>query len=508
MKRLAALILAALLALAAVSAVAEEYTLAEKFCRQAFEESAYRGTVTLAVTGNSTAAIDQAAWTVLKSLAPRLSLSVEHATTAGKDEGQATLTLTLDGQTSAKHTFLYDQKLIAFSGTLLGGDSVYYSAARGWNAASLLNGLMQKESAWPPVWRIVMAVETAPEEWKTRAADRIALYETKLGLWLNGYASFTTGRENNIAYSQLSCQIPAQAVKAEIKQLMVDLYADSQLLSLLREVVTAEEAAAYLQPSAMNTLFALIDGLNLDGNVQVIRRYDAAGSALLDSVTLPFPAGSPLSELTVSSAPQEGGANWTVQGKTGEGTEFDVSCFASDDMIFTGSVKIVMPEEEKNSFVVSDASAPERKTVAFDYNLMWEPGEDTYTLSTDRFAREIKGSLLIRPLEGSDMPDQSLKLELTMSSGSSKRSATQLNGSLTWQDLDSGASVSAVLTSRTVSPFAYTTPSALTGAMRVDQLTSQSLAAVAQGWIQRATTYLTTLVMGGAASPIATVQPR
>lgn len=507
MKRLAALLLAALMALAAVSAVAEDYTLEEKFYQQAFKESAYRGTVTLAVTGDSTALMGAAEWAALKSLAPRLNLSMEHATTANKDEGQATLTLSVDGQASARHTYMYDDKLIAFGGTLLGGDNVYYSAARTWNVAELMESALRSDNAWPPMWRVVAAVETAPKEWKDRAADRIAQYETKLGLWLNGYASFSTGRENNVAYSELSCRIPAQAVKAEIKQLMVDFYSDSELLTLLREVVTAQEAAAYLQPAMMNSLFAMLDNLALEGEVKVVRRYDAAGSALLDSVELPFAKNSVLSFLNISVTPGEGGQSWRFQGALNDGKEFDISCLGSEEMIYTGAVEIVLPEEEKAGFVVSDAAVG-RRTIAFDYNLMWEPGEDVYTLSTDRFTRDIKGSLLIRPKSGSELPEQSLTLEAAMSSGSSKRSATQLNGSLTWRDMDSGASISAVLTSRTVSPFAYTAPSSLNGAMRLDLLAGDALSAVTQSWTQRAVSYFSTLLLGVNFTNLSTVAPR
>ena len=176
-------------------------------------------------------------------------------------------------------------------------------------------------------------------------------------------------------------------------------------------------------------------------------------------------------------------------------------------MIYTGAVEIVLPEEEKAGFVVSDAAVG-RRTIAFDYNLMWEPGEDVYTLSTDRFTRDIKGSLLIRPKSGSELPEQSLTLEAAMSSGSSKRSATQLNGSLTWRDMDSGASISAVLTSRTVSPFAYTAPSSLNGAMRLDLLAGDALSAVTQSWTQRAVSYFSTLLLGVNFTNLSTVAPR
>lgn len=507
MKRGIALLAALMLVLTAAFALAEDNTLAYKFYQQAVKESAYRGTLTLAVDGTGSRAIGTAVWTVLKSLAPRMSLSVEHATTPYKDEGQATVTLTLNGNTSSRFTYMYDEQLMAFGSTLLGGDSVYYSAARNWNAAELLDGLLDGGSAWPPVWQMILALENAPEEWKTRAQSCISVYETKLSLWMNGYAQFSTGRDGDTLYSQLSCTIPAQALKAEIKQLMVDFYNDTALLTLLKEIASARQAEAYLQPSVMNTLFSMLDGLQLNGDVEIVRRYDISGLALLDQISMPFSDSGTLSHLTVACENLEAGKNWQISGSLNNGTEFDVSCLITDGTIFTGSVKLSIPEKEDTSFVVSDQA--EMNTVAFDYNLNWEPGEDVYTLSTDRFTHEMKGRLLIRPWEGK-MPDQSVTLEMTMSSGSSKRSATQLNGTLTWRDLESGASVSLILTSRTAAPFDYTTPSALTGAMRVDLLGTDALAAVVQSWVQRAQLYFASLALGGVnfSVPIATVQPK
>lgn len=502
MKRLIACALAALMALTlSVPALADTYTLAEKFYIQAFQESAWRGTLTMTVNGNGTSAIGAAEWAVLKNLAPKLSLNVDHTTARGKDEGQATMALLLNGKENIKATAMYDEKLLGVSSTLLGGDSAYFTAARDWDLTRLAQSMVQGNSAWPPVWRMLLAANNASEEWKTRAKARTTLYETKLGIWLNGYASYATGREGGVSYSELACVIPAQAVKAEIKQLLVDFYNDTELLTLLREVVTAQEAAAYLQPAVMNDLFKMLDRVNLEGEVKIVRRYDSMGGALLDSISLPFAENSLLKMLTVSVATQDAGKKWTFEGTANNGTEFEVSCLAGEDMIYTGSVDLKLPQEESAvSFVVSDG-AGERKTIAFDYSLSWEPGEDQYTLSNDRFTRNVKGALLIRPKAGSDLPEQSLTLEASFASGSSQRSATQLNGSLTWRDMESGASIALNLSSRTVSPFAYNTPSRLTNAVRVDLLTQESRAALVQGWMNRAVTVFAQMLLGAGVAP-------
>ena len=501
MKRLTAWALAALMLLSLCApALADTYTLAEKFYIQAFRESAYRGTVTMTVEGNGSAVIGAAEWAALKNLAPKLSLTVEHTTTRDRDEGQAAFTLLLNGSENMKTTLMYDEKLLGVSSTLMGGTNAYFTAARDWDLTRLAQSLLQGDNAWPPVWRMLLAANNASDEWKARAKERTTIYETKLGLWLNGYASFATGRENNISYSELSCLIPAQAIKAEIKQLLVDFYNDAELLTLLREVVTAQEAAAYLQPAVMNDLFAMLDELKLQGDVKIVRRYDSMGGALLDSITLPFAENGRLSQLTVSLVTEEAGKKWVLEGIMNDTTEFAFSCLTGEEMIYTGFVELLLPQQENTGFVVSDGTA-DRKSVAFDYSLSWEPGEDQYTLSNDRFTRDMKGTLLIRPRGASNLPEQSVTLEASLASGSSQRSATQLNGKLTWRDMESGASIVLDLASRTVSPFAYTRPSNLTNAVRVDLLNQESRTALVQSWMNRAATVFAQLLLSGGVAP-------
>ncbi len=497
MKRMTALVLAALLILAGVSAWAEGYTLQEKFYRQAFQESAYKGTVTFTAEGSGTSVIAPSVWTALRSLAPRLSLAFDHTTTRERDEGQASLTVTLNGAESSRTVFSYDDKLMGISSTLFGSGNILYTAARNWDLTRLFQSLIKDGSVWPPVWRMLLAAQNASQEWKTRAAERLAVYETKVGIWLNGYAAYSTGRENGAAYSQLACTIPAQAVKAEIQQLLVDFYNDSDLLTLLREIATPQEASAYLQPGMRDTIFSMLDALDLKGEVEVVRRFDAKGGAMLDKVTMPFAEGSRISSLTVSMYPETGGQCRRAVGTLSDGTEFDVSCVAGEDMIFTGSVELVLPKEsETASFVVSEA-APERKSVAFDYSLTWEPDEEVYTLSTDRSTQNIKGALLIRPRAGSELPEQALTLDATFSSASSQRAATYLNGTLAWRDLDGEASITAVLSSKTAAPFAYNTPSSQSSAIRIDLMTQESRGVLVKTWMERIQSYAVSTLMGG-----------
>ena len=491
MKRLIALMLALTLALSAGLAIAEEEakTIEEKFARQV-QVSAYRGAVTFTATGSGSKAIDPALWVMIRSLAPRVTLSTDHSYVNRTRQGQATWTLTLDENTLAHASLLYDSQLMGLSSTLLAGDDLYYTADRGWNAAQALEAVAQGENPWPSTVGIILAAQAAPDAWKQRLLQHLTPYETKLGVWLNSYASFETGKIEDVSYTELSCAIPMRAVKTEIKQLMVDFYNDAEFLSLLREVVTPQEAAAYLQPGMMNSFFAMLDALDIEGEVEVVRRYSAQGKLLLDMMRLPFAPSSLLSSLTITLRPDEFGDCWGLAGETSFGVDFDVTIVLGEEMIYTGSVDLLLPPEENTdaSYIVSDGpqedAEPERRAVSFDYNLSWDPGEEIYTLANDQHVRSTSATLLIRPRGTDDLPLQTIALNYALSTGSSVTSSTQLNGALVWSDLESDASITATLESRTVSPTAVPVLSSVGNTLRVDQLSQENLLGLAQRWTQ------------------------
>ena len=486
MKKLVALLCVLTLLCAALPGMAAgDYPLDEKFVRQVLE-SAYQGTLTAEITGDGTAALPGATWRTLSALLPRISMETTHSYQRG--EGEATLRLLVDGQSAGETRLMYNAEQAGVKSDLLGGEATY-AFVRNWNAASLLQAFAQGDSAWPPLWRVLLAVESAPAEWKTRAAERLSSYETKMGIWMNSYASFRSGTEDNVAYTELYCAIPPQAVRAQIKQMLVDFYADSELLSLLREVLTAQEAAAYLQPGMQNAIFAMLDAVQLEGNVEVIRRYDAQGKPLLDSVSMPMAQTQALTGLTVSVATEDMGNRWRAVGATRTGVDFDVSCLVSEERIYAGTVSVTLPEEKNDSFVVTD-SAVKRRTIALDYSLSVDEIKETYNLSTDKCELPLKATLLLRPGLGTNLPEQAVTLDVLLSSGSSQRSPTRLDGSLTWKDMESGASVALKLSSRTTSPKDVNSLATAGALLRIDLMDEESRAALARSWRSRAQQWL------------------
>lgn len=485
MKRLIALLLSLMLSLGAWSALAaEEIQLPQKFLNQV-NESGHMGVLSFSAEGDHTAAIDPAVWMLIKSLAPRLTLETGNSYVNRQQEGEGVMRLMLDGQNIGETVFLSNNDLSAVRSTLLNNaENTYYAAPRDWDFSKILNIFSTQENGWPSLWNVLMKVENAPKEWHDKVAVHIIPYETKIGVWINGYATFSTGMENDLPYTQLACSIPAQAVKAQIKQLMVDFFNDDDLLSALREILSPQEAAFYLQPDMLNTFFSLMDATNLAGQIEIIRRYDIQGNTLLDSITLPFPEKMAISSLTVTLTPDAAGKKWAFKGACQDKTEFDISCIQGEEMIYTGSVYVLLPEEEaEDSFVVDDG-ALSRREIAFDYSFSWDDGEDTFTLLTSRYSRTARGTLLLRPRQAGTMPTQAITLEATFESGADKRSSTRLNASLSWRDMDSNAAITASFTGRTTSPGAVLSLDDVPLVLRLDLMEEEGMGALMASWMQ------------------------
>ena len=480
MKKWIALLLAAALALGCVPALAESYTVDQKFWGQV-QENGLRVSVTFSVAGDKTALIAPETWAALQALAPRLSLEGENSAQKS-GAGQAGARVLLDGQAVGMADVRYDNGLIAWTSDLLSDSGAFYAASQDWNPLELLETALRKNQAWPSLALALLSAKNAPQEWQTRAQPLLEPYQAKLGVWLNGYAVVSNGTQDGVAYTELACRIPVQAVKAEIKQLLIDFYADEALLSLLREVFTAQEAAAYLQSGMRDTFFTLLDQLEISGEAEIVRRYDVMGNLLLDRAALPFAASQPLSALQIETTPAEAGQRWAFTGETRTGVKFDVSCIVGEGVSCAGSVRLETPEADEG-FVVSDT--PAVRTIAFDYNLDWEEGEETYSLAQDLSQRAVKGTLVVKPQTAGEWPAQSLTLDAAFSSKSDKRAATRLTASLTWADLESGASIAAQMTARTAAGWTVESLPASGETLRMDLLAEEGRAALLQSWGQR-----------------------
>ena len=469
MKRLIALLAALMMLCAAVPGLAATKTLLEKFEGQ-FVEQGFKGTVTFSAAGEGGQALSGDVWAWLKSAAPRVSLELVHSF-VNRADGQADIKLLIDGQEEGKTTFLYNDSLMAFTSDILSGyGEAWYAAQRSWGGAALLHAAAADSGAWPPIWRLLLAVEGASPAWKQKASQHFVQFETRIGTWINQYAQLSTVTDGGVTYTQLQCRIPGEDAKKEIQGLLGELYANAGLLSLLREIATEEEAAAYLQPGLSQGLTRLVEKVELAGEIEILRRYDAKGTLVLDRVTLPFAKGQRLTSLVLSVIPSAKGQQWSLVGQGAQGEDIDIAFTQTGEGTYAGAVALMLPQQDG-----------ERRKIAFDYTLTWDGGKEEYSLTTDRAVQTVKGELTIKPQEGAPF---TLALEASFASSSLERSATRLEAALTWREGD--AALTAALSGRTAAPGEVIRVDSLDAPERLDRLDAQARSGLLEQWRQKA----------------------
>lgn len=421
-----------LLAFFCLPAMASEITVDERFFTQV-KNYAVKGTVSFAVSGTKTAMIPDETFQMLKSVLPQVVLNVTHSVPGG---GQVAFA---DTQGEEKYVdYVYDQNVVALHGNVVTEDETWYAAEL---ELSRLLALFSKEqgSALPGMMQIYAAFEKADDQWKEEAAVVLSRYETAVSLWMNQYAGTAMGKDGETLYSQLSCNIPADALKAEIKGLLKMLYGDEEALALLGDVLAPLGGSLYLNPAMESVFAALVDGLPLEGEVEVLRRFDAKGSLVLDKVALPLHE----SLLPMGGAPwQKGSLEMTaeglclsLEGAAGQGLRFSAGKTES------GYAGQLMYDDQESAHV------------GFDYALEWQAMDEVYTLQTDLVERMMQGTLTLTPDAETALPPQRITLDLTFTSRSAIRTATRMVADVVWMDRAGDASIAMTVNLKTAGAF-------------------------------------------------------
>ena len=457
---------AVMLLLLAAPARAEDYPLEVKLVRQ-FQESAYRGTVTVQAEGE-TAFFGEELWALIKAAAPRLSVQVNHSRQRG--HSQTTAELLVDGESVGKTDLREDGVLYAFASDLMAGADTFYAFSADTDVSEWLSGLKDQDDAWPSVWPILLSVSRADGEWNARAEKHFEALQMEMEIWLGEMALYDTGTaEDGTEYTELSCVIPDWEVKDEIGRLLSQVYRNEELLGLLREICPGK-AQVYLQPGCLNALLQAVNALPLSGDVILARRFDASGHPLLDEVSLPLAEGAFAEKLVFTARPRDGGRETAVRVFLRDASQARIAWTDAGQQAWAGEIEWTGTEGEP---------------LALAWDLQWEMGEETFNLSSDKFEKTLRGEMNLSPLNGSGFPAQRLTMEALLYSGSMQSSPTHLNGTLAWTDAESGGKIILTLESRTAAPFAIEEIEE-DNCLRLDEADMETLLSLAVRWAESA----------------------
>jgi hypothetical protein len=225
----------------------------------------------------------------VSGLAGLEGLSLDAQYIQQKEQSQLALSLKNGGGEMAKLALYEQDGALALNAFLTSGK--LYSITGGWE--SLLNRILAGEtngwqtSMYSALWSIL---SPGNEEEAAKLNEAAAPYLTKIDLWMQGFAepSALEKDENGVSFMKGVYHIPAAALKAELKQLMVDLLADKTLLPLLWSKMTQDQANLYLNPALQSFYFTAVDTLPLQGEITMLRRVTTTGQLLETSLTLPL----------------------------------------------------------------------------------------------------------------------------------------------------------------------------------------------------------------------------
>lgn len=300
-------------------ATTEDYSVAEKFSKQLQAGSGLNGTLTLTVTpveGRE----GEAYYTTQPFVFDISYIAVRENAAAGTPAERRYDIHYMDGENIRAITSLSLQEGVLYmSGTLLGdgwyaleqessGDSLSAvpspssggiggpdaTSTPNLNAGNPLSQSLAQllsEGALPSLYSFFLP--TLLQAQSLNSADLNAaftVYGTKVDLWIEGYRqNAILGKLNDgTTTMQVDYAISPSAVKAQLKQMVMDLLSDTALLPKLQALLSTEDAALLLNPSMQNFYFFAIDSLPLEGDLAISRTVSLKGDTLALEMRLPL----------------------------------------------------------------------------------------------------------------------------------------------------------------------------------------------------------------------------
>ena len=456
-----------------------DYTLKEKWDLQ-MQGSGFKGQVAFTVEGDAAFGMDESLWQTLKMLLPKLETNVQSMPRSGNRD--TLVTFSLNGETAGTVKVLSDDAQTVIKSDILGEDEYYYQYSSQFDLVRLFSG---DEDKWPDLKNTLVRILMADDAWKEQAEPFFSVYTSRLALWMQEYMQVTGENTENGYQTHMSCHIPAEDVKVQVKRMLSMLYQDEDMLQLLSQVLTAQERDTYLNRSNQDIFFIMLDLLPMDGDVVIERVYDEMGQALLDKITLPFASVSPWQQMGFTVTNQRGVKAQTFKGVYRDGREAEIMLREAEEGTVTGTVRMDLKAEEGEKGGVR----------AFTFNYAWEAGEETYDLDLDKCEHLSDLTVLIKPMQEdtTGMKETTLSVRMSMTSKSSRRAATYITVDAALTDQETGSVLGMQLSCNTASPWTPDTLATLNADTTVlDEMTDEEVRELGElltmnveGWLGR-----------------------
>ena len=261
------------------TALAADYTLPEKMSRQIIYGSGVKGAMTLAVAGG-------AEWFDLLLPFTGSQLQVRYIYKDGQFQCQ--LYATDDQEQQRALTQAYGDETHLYLRSDLLPDTLL-SLPMG---TALMDTVFGSDSENPTFYSIVQAILSVPaEDWETDWTPALEPYETALEQWLTQFAADPSITQSDSGSSSMTLRydIPADALKAAMKDMMGQALQDATLQNLLSPLLSDTQKAVYLNPSLGYFYDAVIDALPLTDDLTMVRKLSTRGELISSDLVMPLP---------------------------------------------------------------------------------------------------------------------------------------------------------------------------------------------------------------------------
>lgn len=440
MKRLLCAILCLMLLCAATAqAKTYDYTIFEVMTRQLDTNSSYRVQVTGEVRGEAPDFADADLWELLKSLLPQYSLEGTYVLSKSEKtlHDMQTRLMVKEGDTTRGTLVLSGRNdRYVLSGDLLGEENVAF--ARGTDAIARM-ALPAQEGQWPSLWRVFAAMESAGSDWQQRFETAMAPYYAMMSEWVQDHTELKVRRN---AQGQLCTQSTAvftpETVRAQVINVLAQIYRDGDMMALLEEILADEEANVYLQDGMLPLYEEMLAAAGISGDVVITRSYDAEGALESETITLPFAAGSAVEKVSVSY----GSTGYALSMQLGGGKTLDITMQGGGDF--------------SRAYAGTFAYGTEEKKTSGSFVLTMEIGKEQYDeADAGRERKQTHTAMLfVKPDEGQAFPAQSLGVTVKLIGGDSNTNTVRCNVECVWNELGTDTEIIFNYKSRTAAALA------------------------------------------------------
>ncbi len=412
-----------------------DYTVAGKLLKQLWAGSGFSGTLTVEIASKD------GVFTV-KPITSAVDYIYVRPTETETAQHRLDLTLT-EGETalSAAHAQLKDGEL-AVQADVISPDWYTFAmpkeSAGDETLSAVIDGIrdrLLRQTGMPALVSFAM-----PLLGSLNAADLdsfLSAYTTRIDLWIEGYreSAVLDKLADGTTTIEARYVISSNAIKAQTKQLVLDLLSDTAALSALQEALGAELSGVLLDPNQQRYYFAAIDALPLAGDLVISRTVALTGETLALHLSMPlYDAQGGAVTLTYDRTRGDG----DLPDDNTIGIESGVSAIKlvyqeyssmTDVRVIQGS--LLSEPKGADVFDVDAAEAP--KTLAVDFTLRQQETE-----SKDDEARDVydySATLTLSPAgEGEGyvaIPETEITLDADFASKELKSAATDMEATLT-----------------------------------------------------------------------------